>query len=193
MRRLIEGTASRMKGFDLSDTQDYYRSIIRRALAEAQSLGDVKMKEQSIDRNLEWIMMDNTFRNVLQPQGYAYRPMWIRPLAGTSGRGPGLAAPAPMPSLAPSAGGRTGFTDVGASFAGWAENTMGSLASAIAPGGLQLQHPAGAVNLSGVDKVTGDVFKALAKASVSSGGGHGGGGCACAGCACACACAGGGR
>ena len=77
---------------------------------------------------------------------------------------------------------------------------MGGLAGAILPSSLNVPNTKGGfVNLSGVDKVTGDVFQALAKASTSSGGskgGRGGGGgcaCACAGCACACACAGGGR
>ena len=92
-----------------------------------------------------------------------------------------------------SAPGRTTFSDVAASFAGWTENTMGDMASAISPGSLQVEGPGGIVNLSGADKVTGDIFKSLA--SSSGGGGSGGGSCACAcaGCACACACAGGGR
>jgi hypothetical protein len=71
---------------------------------------------------------------------------------------------------------------------------MGNLANTIAPGALQIKGPAGAVNLSGIDTVTGDVFKALSESSSSGGSGSGGGcACACAGCACACACAGGGR
>jgi hypothetical protein len=68
---------------------------------------------------------------------------------------------------------------------------MGGMAAAIMPGSLNIPGVKGGfVDLSGADKVTGDIFTALAK---SSGGGGGGGGCACAGCACACACAGGGR
>ena len=71
---------------------------------------------------------------------------------------------------------------------------MGSLAAAISPSSLpSMAGRSGFVNLSGVDKATGDVFKALASSGGGSGGGGGGGGCACAGCACACACAGGGR
>jgi hypothetical protein len=64
------------------------------------------------------------------------------------------------------------------------------------PGSLTMAHPAGGfLDLSGADRVTGEIFSALAESAVSggSGGGGGGGGCACAGCACACACAGGGR
>ena len=95
----------------------------------------------------------------------------------------------------PSVGGKTSFGDVAASFAGWTENTMGNMADAIAPGSLQVKGASGVINLGGVDKVTGDIFKSLATSSGSGGGSGGGGGCACAcaGCACACACAGGGR
>jgi hypothetical protein len=75
---------------------------------------------------------------------------------------------------------------------------MGGLATAIMPGSLKLPGVRGGfVDLSGVDKVTGDVFEALSKSSGSGSGksGRSGSGCACAcaGCACACACAGGGR
>jgi len=95
------------------------------------------------------------------------------------------------------AGGRTTLGDVGSSFAGWAQATAGGLAGAIMPGSLKVPGvKGGVIDLSGMDKVTGDVFEAMSKSS-SSGGGRSGGGrscaCACAGCACACACAGGGR
>ncbi|NIV32325.1 MAG: hypothetical protein GWN58_23640 [Anaerolineae bacterium] len=69
------------------------------------------------------------------------------------------------------------------------------MASAIAPGSLQLESVRdGVIDLSGVDRVTGDIFDALSSGDGGGGGrSGGGGGCACAGCACACACAGGGR
>jgi hypothetical protein len=73
---------------------------------------------------------------------------------------------------------------------------MGGLAAAIMPGSMNLPDPKGGlVDLSGVDRVTGDIFEALSESSGSGGGGGGGSSCACAcaGCACACACAGGGR
>ena len=74
---------------------------------------------------------------------------------------------------------------------------MGGMAAAIMPGSMNIPGAKGGfVDLSGADKVTGDIFSALAKASSSGSSGSGGGGscaCACAGCACACACAGGGR
>lgn len=187
MKQLIQGTAERMKGFDLSDTKDYYRAIIRRAMQQAAAIGDIPQREQTIDRNFEWILMDDGFPTVFN---YGpYRPSWTRgsmfPMSG------GGSVPSPTSSIP----GTTTFGDVSASFAGWAENTMGSLASSISPGSLNLPNPSGGfLDLSGVDHVTGEFFQALSEAATSGGGGGGGGGgCACAGCACACACAGGGR
>lgn len=199
MKKLIQQSADRVKDFDLSDTQDYYRKIIARAVNEAKSLGDIQMKEKYLDEHLQWLLLDKNYPMVFAAPDYTYQPVWVRPHR-TVGRVLGVPS-APTGSSSgsgrPSTGGRTSFGDVAASFAGWTENTMGSLASAIAPGSLQVQAPTGGfVNLSGVDRVTGDIFQALAKASSSGGSGGSGGSscaCACAGCACACACAGGGR
>jgi hypothetical protein len=196
MKELIAHAAARVKGFDLSDTQDYYRSITRRALKEASEIQDIEQREKRLDRNLEWVLMNDDFGGVFDAPryGYRYRPMWTRPIfiggLGGSGGGGGGGAPS---GGGPSVGGSTSFSDVAASFAGWTENTMGNMADAIAPGSLQAPDVSGGVvDLSGADKVTADFFEALAESSAKGGGG-GGGGCACAGCACACACAGGGR
>jgi hypothetical protein len=188
LRKLLERVAARMKGFDLSDTQAYYRSIVRRACQQAAAIGDIPQREKAIDRSFEWILMDDHYPTVFT-HGYPYRPIWTR---GTIVGSPGT------PSAAPGMPGQTSFGDVAASFAGWAENTMGSIASALSPGSLSVAQPSGGfLDLSGADRVTGAFFQALGEAAASGGGGGGGGGggcaCACAGCACACACAGGGR
>jgi len=146
------------------------------------------------------VMMNDNYPTVLTAGGYNYWPVWIRrsrPVVIGSGSGGGLQAPA-SGSSRPAAGGRTTLGDVGSSFAGWAQATAGGLAGAILPGSLKVPGVSGGVlDLSGMDKVTGDIFEAMAKSSASSGRSGGGGGhscaCACAGCACACACAGGGR
>lgn len=186
VRKLVERAAARMKGFDLSDTQAYYRAIVRRAVRQASAIGDIPQREKAIDRNFEWILMDDHYPTVFT-YGRPYRPIWTR---GTTLGTPGA------PPAAPGMPGQTSFGDVAASFTGWAENTMGNMASAILPGSLGVEKPSGGfLDLSGADRVTGDFFKALGEAAESGGGGGGGGGCACAcaGCACACACAGGGR
>jgi hypothetical protein len=183
----LASVARRMKGFDLSDTQEYYQAIVRRAVEQAKAIPEIPALEQALDRDMEWILLDDNFPTVFNTPTYTYRPIWVR---STSGGGGGMA----LPSL-PSGGSRSftpSFGNVAAGFAGWTENTMGSLAAAISPSSLpSLAGKGGFVDLRGVDKATGDVFKALASSSGSRSGG--GGGCACAGCACACACAGGGR
>jgi hypothetical protein len=201
MRQLIAGAAGRMAGFNLRDTQDYYRSIIKRAAEQAAAIGDIPQRQETVDRNFEWILMDNHYPTVFT--GWPYQPMWMRggpmSIPGTAGQA-SSGTPAPsVPSSAPSIPGQTTFKDVAASFSGWAENTMGNMASAIGPGSLGTVPSAGGfLDLSGADHVTGEIFQALSEASTSGGGGGGGGlgggcACACAGCACACACAGGGR
>lgn len=186
VKQLVERVAGRIKGFDLSDTQDYYRSIVRRAMTEARSIGEIEQRQQVLDRNFEWLLMDDDYPTVFTGRGYHYAPVWMRGSTSTPTAAPSGHVPSP--------GGRTSFSDVAASFAGWSENTMGSLASAISPDTLNFTgtHP-GVIDLSGADRVTSDFFQALSEASSSGGGGFSGGGCACAGCACACACAGGGR
>jgi hypothetical protein len=193
MKQLLQQAAARMKGFDLSDTQDYYRKIVRQATQQAASIGDIPLREKQIDRNFEWILMDDGYPPIFD-YGRPYRPIWTRGETTTWTSGGPSAGPAPSP---PSIPGRTTFSDVSASFAGWAENTMGGLATAISPAALSVPRPGGGViNLSGADRLTGEFFQALAESAAEGGSGGGGGGgcaCACAGCACACACAGGGR
>ncbi len=183
MRKLVQETAARMKGFDLSQTKSYYQAIVRRAVKQADAVGDIQQRQEQIDRNFEWILLDDDYPTVFHRGGYW--PIWSRGQVWTTSG----SAPSGTPSLP----GQTTFGDVASSFAGWTENTMGSLAGSISPGSLRLpQASGGFLNLSGADRLTGQFFEAISEAS-SHGGGGGGGGCACAGCACACACAGGGR
>ncbi len=188
---LITRTAEKMKGFDLSDTQEYYQKIIARAWQQAQLIGEIPQREEFLDKYLPWVLMRDDYPTVLTTGGYHYSPAWIRPMHHAAGGGKAVSSGGKS-----GVGGRTTLGDVGASFAGWAQTTMGSMASAVMPGSVKVPGVSGGmVDLSGLDKVTGDIFEAMAKSSGSSGSGRSGGGCACAcaGCACACACAGGGR
>lgn len=197
MEQLIKATAAKMKGFDLSDTKEYYERVIAKAMEQARTIGEIKQRQEYLDKYLPWVMMGDDYPTVLTHGGFHYWPMWARPTARpvSSGQGRPSAGSSSRPS---GGGGQTSFGDVAASFAGWAENTMGGLAAAVLPGSMKLPAAKGGfVDLSGVDRVTGDVFQAIAKSSSSGGSGGRSGGsscaCACAGCACACACAGGGR
>ncbi|MFQ5617046.1 MAG: hypothetical protein ACE5GO_11390, partial [Anaerolineales bacterium] len=193
MRPFLKNIANRVKGFDLSDTKEYYRRIVDRAWKQAQTIGEIPEREKFLDRNMEWILMHDDPPTVFQTRRYSYYPIWLRPIHAGGGLakvgggkpGGGRASSAPSPR----------FGDVAAGFAGWTENTMGKMADAIMPGKISVETSKGFINLSGVDKATGSFFEALAKSGGSGGGGGGGSSCACAcaGCACACACAGGGR
>ncbi len=200
MELLLKETAAKMKNFDLSDTQDYYRRIVERAWKRAEEIGEIPEQEEFLDKYLPWVMMKDDYPTVLTRRGYNYWPIWMRtpraagrPTSSSSGSGRSQS------SGPKGVGGRTTAGDVAGSFAGWAENTMGGLAAAILPsslGGGKVQGRGGVLDLSGVDRTTGDIIKAMMESSKSGGGGGSSGSgcaCACAGCACACACAGGGR
>jgi hypothetical protein len=193
---LLKVTASRMRGFDLSDTQDYYRRIVARAWGEAEQIGEIEQRTETVDRNVDWMMLDPDWSGRFgrwTGGGYHYYPWWAR--SGATPSAASSASPAVPSPAAPSGSSRTSLGEVAASFAGWTENTADSLVGTIEPAKLGLVPQSGILDLSGVDKMTADVFEAMSKSSGSGGGGGGGGGCACAcaGCACACACAGGGR
>lgn len=168
MQELVNSVADKMAGFDLSDTQDYYRRVIDRAMEQAESLGEIEQREAYLDRYLPWIMLQRNYRPALSVGGYHYWPTWARQSRASSSSGSGGTSSAPTSG---GGGSTTTFGDVSASFAGWAETTMGGMAAAILP-------------------------TTLSKPTPSTGGSRSGGSscaCACAGCACACACAGGGR
>lgn len=225
--QLIKSTADRMSGFDLNRTKEYYQRIVTRAWKDAESVGEIEVRDKVVDRNFEWMMMEPRWTDLFETwrrRGYTYRPRWSRPVIIVQTPSPGGSLPgnlprggsSPVPGGGVPTGGRTGgggagsgsvptLSEVAGSFIGWAENTANQFAKSIEPASMGLNLPGvgkGVVDLSGVDRVTGDFFEALAKASAESakrgGGSHRGGGgggcaCACAGCACACACAGGGR
>ncbi|MGC9520656.1 MAG: hypothetical protein ACP5HG_02085 [Anaerolineae bacterium] len=170
MQKLVDGVAAKMEGFDLSDTQEYYRRVIDRAMEQAASIGEIEQREAYLDKYLPWVMMRPNYRPALRLGGYHYWPVWARQArgtvstAGSSIGGGAVSGGSGRPS--------TTFGDVSASFAGWAETTMGGMAAAILP--TTLSKPSTGV-------------------TVSRGGSGSSCACACAGCACACACAGGGR
>jgi hypothetical protein len=185
MKSLVEEVVERLSGYDVERTKEYYESIVYKAWKEARMIGDVEKRDEYVDNNITWLMLDPGYPrhfHTWRSSGYNYAPRWA---------GPSVQAPS-APS-APSPGGRTSFGDVAASFAGWSENVTGRLASTMDPVSVGLAK-GGVMDLSGMDKVGMDFLDSMAKSSGGSGGGGGGGcACACAGCACACACAGGGR
>jgi hypothetical protein len=173
MEDLVKIAAAKMQGFDLSDTQEYYRRVIERAMEQASALGDIEQREQYLDKYMPWVMLDKDYRRVVTVGSYNYWPLWARgtrPAVAAGAAGAASAKPVSVSSGRPA----PKFGDVAASFSGWAETTMGGMAAAIMPTSLQKPAP-------------------VSTSSSSGGGFHSSCACACAGCACACACAGGGR
>ena len=172
MQDLVKIAAAKMQGFDLSDTQDYYRRVIDRAMEQASALGDIEQREQYLDKYAPWVMLDKDYRRVMTVGTYNYWPLWARGTRSTVAAAG--ASTAKAGSVASSGRPAPKFGDVASSFAGWAETTMGGMAAAIMPTSLQKPTPVSTSSSSG-----GSFRSSCA--------------CACAGCACACACAGGGR
>lgn len=194
LQTLVQTTADRLSGFDLSDTREYYRRIIDRALKEAEATVPESAKSATtLDRGLEWILLSESAGDVFDR--HHYRPPWYRRrYYGHHHGGGGGGIPLPSGGSDQGPGWSPTMGDAAAGYAGWAENVFGDMAGAILPGSVGDAAKGGFLDLSGIDKVTGEVLEAMAESSGSGGGGGGGGcACACAGCACACACAGGGR
>jgi hypothetical protein len=176
---LVDSVAKRVVGYDLEESQSYYKHIISRAWKEAQEIGDVEAWQKKMDEKVDWMMLDPDFNGRFRPYEDRYIPRSYRtgPIS-TSGGAPTSGAPS-------SSGSSPRFSDVAASVSGWFQNTASGVVGA-------LEGQKGVVNLGSIDKAIG---KAMQSSGGSGGRGGGGGGCACAcaGCACACACAGGGR
>ena len=181
---LVKSSAERLKGFDLEETRRYYQYIVQRAWREAEKIGALELRQKQVDRDFDWMMLDPQAAGRFRTwggSGWHYQPSWYRTSGGAAGGG----LSAPRSGGAP---GAPGFRDVVSSFIGGLEQTAGSISAGLDP---KLMPSGPHLNLAGLDKITGQVLKAMA--SSGGGGRGGGGGCACAGCACACACAGGGR
>ncbi len=194
IKGLITLVRSKVTGFDIERTKEYYERIVRRAWIKVQKEVDVERKNDLADRHFGWLYMaddaprrwDHEYR-----RGWGYHPRWWVIGGRGSGRmhatgGGDFKAPAPAPGTGPS------FKDVASSFTGRMEKAASGCVSAVDGfEGRTGLHGAG-IDLSGVDRMTMDTLESLAESGGRGGGGFGGG-CACAGCACACACAGGGR
>jgi hypothetical protein len=186
---LVKSVQTKMKGFSLKESRDYYRNIMRKAWQEVEEAGTPEVRSERYADNLEWTMLDGQFddrtRRVFS-SGPVFLPIWwgnYQPMTGSARAG--------APALPRAAG-------------------SGPLAGATLPQLPGADFAAGMVkgvqNFAGgaIDNVLGFTQGVTSKTnpppppSRSSGGfGHGGGGggcaCACACAGCACACAGGGR
>lgn len=178
---LINSVNKKTEGFSRTKTKEYYRGILNRAWTEIRAADSPELTSKTLDKNLEWLMMDenydnkmnDTFRDriIIAPIWWGYYNPGFSGAASTAAPVSGVGTPGiSMPSLP------------GANFANSIVSGVEGFANRIVSNVTGLQ--------TAVTKVTNPV-----PVSKSSGWSSSGGGCACA-CACAgcaCACAGGGR
>ena len=173
---LVRSVQTKMKGFSLRETREYYQSIMRKAWAQVEEAGTPEIKSGHYTDDVEWLMLDHDFDGRTR-RVFVSDPVFLPIWWGNFSPGPSTsvahtAAPSarvPLPHLPGS--------DFAASIARSVQNGAGALVGNVAA-------------------FTQNVAKTTNPPPVTRSYSHtGGGGCACA-CACAgcaCACAGGGR
>ena len=192
-KRLIEDVSTKLEGCDISATRKYCRFKVEQAWKKVREEADFEVRTRYAEKNQGWLMNDERagekWAQLETSEGYYYRPSWYYHDYDGPYVPAGRAAPAgaPVAASGPIDSGPA-FRDIVDSIAGRFEglgSTMESLPI----------NKTNAIDLSALDKFTGEMLEAMAESGSSSGGGgfSGGCACACAGCACACACAGGGR
>jgi hypothetical protein len=176
---MVRSVQTKMKGFSLSESRDYYNSIMRKAWVEVEAAATPEVRSERYGEGLEWLMLDGDFDGRTRrtfTTGPVYVPVWwsnyspsrpATPIATGIGAARGSISLPHLPGA-----------DFAASMARSVQNSAGALVGNVT------------AFTQGVAKTTNPP-----PVTRSYGGSRGGGGCACA-CACAgcaCACAGGGR
>jgi hypothetical protein len=174
---MVRSVQTKMKGFSLRETREYYQAIMRKAWAQVEEAGTPEVKSARYADDVEWLMLDRDFDGHTRRtfvSGPVFLPTWwgnYSPAHSVSVARAG--APSGSGSLPHLPG-----ADFAASIARSIQNSAGSLVGNVAN---FTQNVAKTTNPPPVTR--------------SYSGSRGGSGCACA-CACAgcaCACAGGGR
>lgn len=189
--RLVKSVQSKMKGFSLKETKEYYQSIVKQAWNQVETAETPEVKSERYAESLEWSMLDRDFddrtRRVFRTGPVYLPPWWImyRPSSAPASTMGGARTTPTRATISHSKGGvslpQLPGADFAASMVTGVQNTAGKL-------------------VSNLTDFTGGVTKTTnppppPTRTSGSGRSSGGGGCACA-CACAgcaCACAGGGR
>ena len=174
---MVRSVQTKMKGFSLRETREYYQSIMRKAWAQVEAAGTPQVKSEHYTDDVEWLMLDHDFdgrtRRVFV-RDPVYLPTWWGNFSpGRSPAAAHTAEPAGRVSLPHLPG-----SDFAASIARSVQNGAGALVGNVAS---FTQNVAKTTNPPPVTR------------SYSRSGGGTGCACACACAGCACACAGGGR
>lgn len=137
VKPLLKRVAERLAGWDLEESRQYYRLIIKRAPVEARSDGHlVHERQQVFDRNFEWVLLNDDFGSILDSEILSYTPVWLRTPDGEA---------RPL--------------EGGASFAQWAGQVIEEMREAISPEALRLKlgsevHPTTATLLHDIAQAT---------------------------------------
>jgi hypothetical protein len=79
VKPFIQLIAERIAGYDLDESREYYRLIIKRAPKEARTEGVlVAEKDKVFDRNILWILLHKDFSEILDAGSKPYFPVWLR-------------------------------------------------------------------------------------------------------------------
>lgn len=83
MRPFIRSVVTRLGGFGLEESRDYYAQIIERAPLEARTDGTlIKDRERVFDHNFGLILLGSDFGKYLDDGAYSYHPAWLRSTEG---------------------------------------------------------------------------------------------------------------
>lgn len=79
LRPFVHSVVTRLGGYNLEETKQYYRLIIQRAPREARSEGELTVeKERVFDRNFGWILLNEDMQSIFDDGETSYTPRWIR-------------------------------------------------------------------------------------------------------------------
>jgi len=185
MIKLVQSVTSKMKGFSLKETVDYYKKIIDRAWQYIQEADTPEVEMKNLDEAMDWTMADSDYeeRSRRVFTGPVFVPIWWGRYDPSFGGGATAAAGGGAAPVARPGGGSISLPQL-----------PGSTFAASVVGGIQNF----SANVIGdiTNFTSGVTNKTNPPPPPSSGRSFGGGGgcaCACACAGCACACAGGGR
>ena len=83
LRPFLQSVVTRLGGFGVEESRDYYAQIIKRAPLEARSEGElIKDRERVFDHNFGLILLGSDFDKYLDDGAYSYHPAWLRSTDG---------------------------------------------------------------------------------------------------------------
>jgi hypothetical protein len=134
LRPFVRSVVTRLGGYSLEETRQYYRLIIQRAPLEARSDGELTHdKERVFDRNFGWILLHEDMQQIFDDEHFSYLPGWLRESGDRALAG-------------------------GATFAEWVGRLIQSMKASIPPGSFDFERALETNTVTG--KLLDDIVKA---------------------------------